>query len=292
MLQNLVDLGTNVGTNVVLSPEEFFPTNRPARRMDTNGPPPDFGPGGGPPPPDRERDNEARPQANADTNLSAAISAGLTNMRGSSTNSENRRRGRRRGDPERPFQRPSWMSQEEYQTILQKKGVHGFTIVMSTQSLAPLIVEDIWLRGIIILLGTMAVAGYALAWRNADKTRLPDTAGASVSELESVPEGNESAAAGLAHETRNPLNIVRGLAQMISRREDASTEIREKSKQMIEETDRVTAQLNEFINFSRPREVARGDEPEFRGGRSRAGAELRFGREKGQTSGQCRAADD
>jgi two-component system, NtrC family, sensor histidine kinase HydH len=63
------------------------------------------------------------------------------------------------------------------------------------------------------------------------------------------------AAAGLAHETRNPLNIVSGLAQMITKQTDASTEIRKKAKEIIAETDRVTVQLNEFINYSRPREV-------------------------------------
>ena len=65
------------------------------------------------------------------------------------------------------------------------------------------------------------------------------------------------AAAGLAHETRNPLNIVRGLAQMISQEPIASEEIKNKSLQITNEVDRVTAQLNEFINYSRPREVRR-----------------------------------
>jgi signal transduction histidine kinase len=65
------------------------------------------------------------------------------------------------------------------------------------------------------------------------------------------------AAAGLAHETRNPLNIIRGLAQLISRQTEASTEVRTRSREIIDETDRVTAQLNEFINYSRPREVRR-----------------------------------
>jgi signal transduction histidine kinase len=65
------------------------------------------------------------------------------------------------------------------------------------------------------------------------------------------------AAAGLAHETRNPLNIVRGLAQMLSKRDDVSPEVRSKSLQIVDESDRVTAQLNEFINYSRPREVRR-----------------------------------
>jgi signal transduction histidine kinase len=65
------------------------------------------------------------------------------------------------------------------------------------------------------------------------------------------------AAAGLAHETRNPLNIIRGMAQMISKQNEAPVEIREKVRAIVDETDKVTAQLNEFINYSRPREVRR-----------------------------------
>src|ERR1051326_9333414 len=65
------------------------------------------------------------------------------------------------------------------------------------------------------------------------------------------------AAAGVDRETRNPLNIIRGLAQMISKQKEAPTEVRSRSREIIDETDRVTAQLNEFINYSRPREVRR-----------------------------------
>ena len=65
------------------------------------------------------------------------------------------------------------------------------------------------------------------------------------------------AAAGLAHETRNPLNIIRGLAQIIAKQDGIPPEISAKSREIINETDRVTAQLNEFINYSRPREVRR-----------------------------------
>jgi signal transduction histidine kinase len=63
------------------------------------------------------------------------------------------------------------------------------------------------------------------------------------------------AAAGLAHETRNPLNIIRGLAHMISRQSNTEPEVRTKSREIIEEADKVAAQLNEFINYSRPREI-------------------------------------
>jgi two-component system sensor histidine kinase HydH len=44
---------------------------------------------------------------------------------------------------------------------------------------------------------------------------------------------------------------------MISKRPDAPPEIRNKSREIIDETDKVTAQLNEFINYSRPRELRR-----------------------------------
>jgi signal transduction histidine kinase len=77
------------------------------------------------------------------------------------------------------------------------------------------------------------------------------------SELNTRLKEMNLAAAGLAHETKNPLNIVRGLAQMISRDDHAPPKVRQNSKAIVEETDRVTAQLNEFINYSRPREVRR-----------------------------------
>jgi two-component system sensor histidine kinase HydH len=96
-----------------------------------------------------------------------------------------------------------------------------------------------------------------LAWRNLAETSELQIRLVRASELNSHLNQMNLAAAGLAHETRNPLNIVRGLAQMISKQEDASPEIRIKSREIIDETDRVAAQLNEFINYSRPREVRR-----------------------------------
>ena len=61
----------------------------------------------------------------------------------------------------------------------------------------------------------------------------------------------------MAHETRNPLNLIRGLAQIISKDTEATAHVREKSTEIIDEVDYVTVRLNEFINYSRPREVRR-----------------------------------
>jgi signal transduction histidine kinase len=44
---------------------------------------------------------------------------------------------------------------------------------------------------------------------------------------------------------------------MISKQPEAPPEIRQRSREIIDEADKVAAQLNEFINYSRPREVRR-----------------------------------
>jgi signal transduction histidine kinase len=167
------------------------------------------------------------------------------------TNRPGRRYDWRRGG------RPYWMKDDEYKELIQKKGAHTFVIVMSTQMAQGAARYDLWMRMVIGFLGTIAVAGYGLAWRSLSKTSDLQLRLVRASELNLHLKEMNLAAAGLAHETRNPLNIIRGLAHLISKQQDASTEVRAKSTEIINETDRVTAQLNEFINYSRPREVRR-----------------------------------
>jgi two-component system sensor histidine kinase HydH len=128
---------------------------------------------------------------------------------------------------------------------------------MSTETLIATLEKDLWIRVIIGTLGTICVVGYGLAWVGLNKTSDLQIRLVRESSLNTHLREMNLAAAGLAHETRNPLNIVRGLAQMISKQPDASPEIRGKTREIIDETDRVAAQLNEFINYSRPREVRR-----------------------------------
>ena len=149
------------------------------------------------------------------------------------------------------------MSEEQYKSWIQKQGVHSFVLVMSAAPFRAASNRDLWLRGIIGILATVSVIGSGLAWRNLAKSSELQIRLVRASELNSHLKEMNLAAAGLAHETRNPLNIIRGLAQMISKQPDVTHEIRKKVGDMINETDRVTAQLNEFINYSRPREVRR-----------------------------------
>ena len=170
---------------------------------------------------------------------------------GTNTPPPERRGSRRRG----PFDRPPWMSREQFEELSEQKGVHSFVIALPTRSVQEAASDDLWIRIILSTLALGTAGGAAFAWRSFQKSTDLELRLIKASEMNLHLREMNLAAAGLAHETRNPLNIVRGLAQMISKRPDASPEIRENTAAIVEESDRLTAQLNEFINYSRPREV-------------------------------------
>jgi signal transduction histidine kinase len=168
---------------------------------------------------------------------------------------EGNRRPGERGDRGPRFGRPPWMSEAEYQGLLQQRGLHGLVLGMSTEPFFQATEQDWRLRAMVIAFATAAAFAMGLAWRNVAATNELEMRLLRASEMNTHLQELSLAAAGLAHETRNPLNIISGLAQMITRQTDATPEVRKKSKEIITETDRVTVQLNEFINYSRPREV-------------------------------------
>ena len=156
-----------------------------------------------------------------------------------------------------PFGRPFWMDEKEYQSLIEKRGLHGLVMAMSTESFQAASTQDLWLRFIIGCFAGGSVLGLGFAWQNLVRSSELQVHLLRASEMNTHLREMNVAAAGLAHETRNPLNIVRGLAQMISQEPNAAEEIKVRSRQITDEVDRVTAQLNEFINYSRPREVRR-----------------------------------
>ena len=141
--------------------------------------------------------------------------------------------------------------------MIERRGLHGLILVMSTEAFYQTCAQDLWMRLVIGVFASIAVAGLGSAWRNLTKSSDLQVRLVRASEMNARLKEMNLAAAGLAHETRNPLNIIRGMAQMISREADAAPEVRRRSREIVDETDRVTAQLNEFINYSRPREVRR-----------------------------------
>jgi signal transduction histidine kinase len=241
-LMNLVDIGTNVTAEAessrptLIIPKGEFPSP-PTNRLP------------GPP----------RDQRSSDNNTYSVLRNPPDRPPGpgEETQPPDRERRRGRGDGHPRFGRPFWMSEEEYQAAIEKKGVHSFVMILSTQPVISAINQDMWLRLIVTTFAGIAMVGFGVAWRNLARTADLEVRLVRASELNTRLKEMNLAAAGLAHETRNPLNIIRGLAQIISRKTDASAEVREKSSSIIDEADRVTAQLNEFINYSRPRDVRR-----------------------------------
>jgi len=244
---NLVDLGAN------LQPDGA--TNPPTIVLPEPSPPPNRGRDGWP------RRGEPPPGS-------------LTNSLNSATNinrpddEHQDGRGRRpefnREPGERPpnrmpnsFGRPPWMNPEDFKTLIAQKGVHGLALVLSTRDLQAACNRDLWVRIIIAGFAAMAAVGVGFGWRTLVKSSEYEIRLMRASQLNTHLREMNLAAAGLAHETRNPLNIIRGLAQMISKAPSSSEEIRNKSLEITAEVDQVTAQLNEFIDYSKPREVRR-----------------------------------
>jgi signal transduction histidine kinase len=58
--------------------------------------------------------------------------------------------------------------------------------------------------------------------------------------------------AGLAHETKNPLGVVRGLAQGIGSDTAASAETKRVARDIVDEADRTVGQINSFLAMARP----------------------------------------
>jgi len=161
---------------------------------------------------------------------------------------------------ERSSRRPPWLrnlNDAEYQSLMRKRSLHGVVLVLSTQTLTETVRRDLWLRGFIMLLATVAVGGIGFAWHSLAKTSELQIRLVRASEMNTHLKEMNLAAAGLAHETRNPLNIIRGQAQILSRQPNASPELQQRAQGIVTEVDKVAAQLNEFINYSRPREVRR-----------------------------------
>jgi signal transduction histidine kinase len=149
------------------------------------------------------------------------------------------------------------MSDADFKAYIAKHELHGLFLVMDTDSYRAVCIRDGWLRLVVGFFAGISALGIGLAWRNLAKTTELQIRLVRASELNSHLKEMNLAAAGLAHETRNPLNIIRGQAQMISRQAETPPEVRDKSRVIVAETDKVTAQLTEFINYSRPREVRR-----------------------------------
>ena len=111
-----------------------------------------------------------------------------------------------------------------------------------------------WLRILIVVAGSLVVVCVALVWRAT--VRLAEARGRERSLAMEARHFRDlsHAAAGLAHETRNPLGLIRGWTQRLADIGVDSHDGRQQAQAIIEECDRVTARINQFLAFARPSE--------------------------------------
>lgn len=137
------------------------------------------------------------------------------------------------------------------------EGPHILVISLETRTLAQAIAGDrvrvvAVLCGVLVtvLLGAYAATGW-LRRRTLNR--------ALVVAREQVAQQQRLAlmGAGLAHETKNPLSVVRGHAQLIAESPEDSEENRGRAERIVDEIDRTVRHINGFLALSRPREVER-----------------------------------
>ena len=147
--------------------------------------------------------------------------------------------------PRFPYSRPPWMDKEEYDALIKTQGVHSLVISLSTEDMRRVVRGDFLLRALVSAMASGAALISALAWRNVSRNSELQIRLVKAGEMNSHLAQMNFAAAGLAHETRNPLNLIRGLAQMIALQAQDAPKLKEHASAIVEEADRVTVQLNQ-----------------------------------------------
>jgi len=124
-------------------------------------------------------------------------------------------------------------------------------LALSRGELATAITQHLRMACTAGLFGLVAAALLAIVWdvsiRNREQAAELAVAGARNEHLREM----QLAGAGLAHELRNPLNVLRGTAQAMLGAGDMENDVRGGLKCMVAEIDRVVSRLNGFVSFSR-----------------------------------------
>lgn len=171
--------------------------------------------------------------------------------------------GGRGGGPDGPggppgppvsFDRPPWLSPGEFDLLRRKRGLHGFAAVLSTDAMRNKVEHDGWLRVFIAAIAFVALGSLGLTWHGRDRNMALRLRLVRSQEMNDHLRELNLAAAGLAHETRNPLNVVRTMAQLVQKDSAVPEETRARAQRIVAEVDTVAHRLDEFIKYSRPAE--------------------------------------
>lgn len=144
---------------------------------------------------------------------------------------------------------------QEFGDLPERFGTGGTfyaVLVMDRARHDQMVQRSVWSFIFISIAGGLVLVSVALAWRAS--VRLVESRGREQLLETETRHWRElsQAAAGLAHETRNPLGLIRGWTQRLAQDENDPATQRQHADAVIEECDRVTARINHFLAFARP----------------------------------------
>ncbi|MCA9264989.1 MAG: hypothetical protein KDA60_14115 [Planctomycetales bacterium] len=143
---------------------------------------------------------------------------------------------------------PAW--QQEMAESGQPLRFH-ITLLMDRAAMDAAILSAAQLRVILTLSGGGVLAAMAFASRSALRALEARSQTELLRREKERLEELSQAASGLAHETRNPLGVIRaGLQKRLG--DAAAPEDESRLKLLVEECDRVTARINQFLAYARP----------------------------------------
>ncbi len=149
-----------------------------------------------------------------------------------------------------PGGRQTWRSDDAAESASQYKAM----LVLDRTGTDAHLRGEAWSRVLLVLSGGLLIVFIGVSWRSSvrlaeaqGKARVLQAEARHLSEL-------GHAAAGLAHETRNPLGLIRGWTQRLADSGLPQPEQQEQASAIVEECDRVTSRINEFLAFARPAE--------------------------------------
>lgn len=152
-----------------------------------------------------------------------------------------------------PGRGPWWRNEEDAPPSPFAAGGEFTAILLLDSSRADTLARRAaWSHVLVSASGTLLLVLLAVAWWASmrmvaarGRARVLETEARHLREL-------SQAAAGLAHETRNPLGLIRGWTQRLFQSDAEDPKRDEHARAVIEECDRVTARINQFLAFARP----------------------------------------
>ena len=126
------------------------------------------------------------------------------------------------------------------------------TLLIDRTSVDAAIRSAAQLRIAVALASGVVLAAIGLAWtamlRSMESRAQAELLQAEKQRLEDLSQ----AASGLAHETRNPLGVIRAGLQRVMNNGMPASDVRPRLQVLLEECDRVTARINQFLAYARP----------------------------------------